>query len=93
MVQLSGPNSHIWKVRMVFVTFLKLYGPVSGLMAWKPRVQEFIRQIHQGPRRRVRAGPRQHTDVSTLEGVGPGRPPPSSPLHLRHMGMHARVHR
>ena len=78
---------------MVFMTFLKLYGPVSRLMAWKPRVQEVIRRIRQGPYRRVRAGSTQHTEVSTLEGVGPGRPPPFRPLHLRQMGVHARVPR
>ena len=93
MVQLSGPNSRTWKVAMVFMTFLKLYGLVSGLMAWKPRVQEVIRRVCQGPHRRVRAGSRQHIDVSTLEGVGPGRPPPSGPLHLQQMGVHTRVHR
>ena len=38
MVQLSGPNSRITKVHMVFMTFRKLYSPVSGLMVWKPRV-------------------------------------------------------
>ena len=52
MVPLSGPNSRIWKVQMAFVTHLKLYTPVSGLMAWKPRVREVIRRIRQRPRRR-----------------------------------------
>ena len=68
---------------MVFVTFLKLYGPMLRHMAWKTHVQEVIRRIRQGPHRCFRAGPGQHTDVPTLEGVGPGRPPPSGPLHLR----------
>ena len=57
MVQHSGPNSRIWKVKVGFVTFLKVYGPVSWLMAWKPRVQEVIRQIRRGPHRRFRWGP------------------------------------
>ena len=54
---------------MGFVTFLKLPGPVSRLMAWKPRVEEIIRRIRQGPHHSVRAGSGQDTDVSTLEGV------------------------
>ena len=49
MVQHSGPNPRIWKVQMVFVTFPKLHGPMSKLMAWKLRVQEVSRWIRQGP--------------------------------------------
>ena len=78
---------------MVFVTFLKLHGPVSRLMTWKPRMQEVIRRIRQRPHRRFRAGSGGHTDVPTLEGVGPGRPSLSGPWHLRQMGVHSRVHR
>ena len=94
MVQHSGPDPRIWEVQKVFVTFLKLYGPVPRLMAGKTRVQEVIRRIRHGPHRGSVQGPRQHTTVPTLEGVGTGCPPPSGPLHLRvHLGVHARLHR
>ena len=78
MVKLSGPNSRITKVQMLLITFVKLYGPVSGLMAWNPRVHEVFRRVRREPHRRVHAGSRQHIDISTLGGVGPGRPPPSA---------------
>ena len=90
MVQLSGPNSRIGKAPAVLVTLTKLHGPGTP-EARKPRLLEVIHRIRQRPHRCVCAGPRQHTNVSTLEGVGPGRPSPASPLHLREMGMHARV--
>ena len=83
MVQHSGPYPRSWEVQMVFVTVLKLYGLVLRLMAWKTCMREVIRRIRQGPHRRLCAGPRQHIDVPTLEGLGPGRPPSSGPLHLR----------
>ena len=49
MVELSGPNSRVWKVQMFLVTLPKLYSPLSGLTARKPHVQEVIRRIRQGP--------------------------------------------
>ena len=66
---------------MVFMTFVSLHSPVSRLMAGKPRVQEVIRRIDW------------QIDVSTLDRVGRGRPPPIRPLHLRQMGAHAQIHR
>ena len=36
---------------MVFVTFLKVHGPVSGLMTWESCVQEVMRRIRQGSHR------------------------------------------
>ena len=66
---------------MVLVTLPELKGPVPRLVAREPRMPKVIRGVHEGPDRRIpiRAGPRHHADVPTLEGVGCGRPPP--PVH------------
>ena len=92
VVHLSGPNPCVRKVHMVLVTLLKLNGPVPRLMAREPRVQKAIRRISDGLHRCVLAGPGENADVPTLEGVGSGRLPPPCPLHVRQMGVYARVH-
>ena len=92
MVELIGPHSRVRKVQMVLMTLPELDGPLPTLMTGEPRMQEVICRISQGLYRRVRAGPGENADVPTLEGVGPGRPLPPRPLHLRHMGVYARVH-
>ena len=55
-------------------------------------MQEVICGISQGLYCRVRAGPRENADVSTLESVGLGCPLLTRPLHLRQMGVHVQLH-
>ena len=92
MVQLSGPNPRVRKVQMVLVTLLELNRTVPRLMACKLRMQKVIRRITEGLYRCVRAGSGENGDVPTLKGLGPGRQPPPRPLHVRQMGVCARVH-
>ena len=92
VVQLNGPYSRARKVQTVLVTLPELDGPLPRLMKGEPRMQEVICGISQGPYRRVRARPGENADVPTLEGVGLGRPLPPRPLHVRQMGVYARVH-
>ena len=92
VVQLGRPNPCVGEMQMLLVTLLKLHGLVSKFVARRPHVQKVIRGIREEPHCRIRAGPTQHTYVPTLEGVGPGHPPSPSPLHLRQVGVHARVH-
>ena len=76
---------------MVLMTLRDLDSPLPRLMTREPRMQEVSCGISQGLYRRVRAGPGENADVPTLEGVGLGRPLPPRPLHLRQMGVYARV--
>ena len=92
VVQLIGPHSRVRKVQVVLMTLLELDGQLPKRRRGEPRMQEVICGIIQGLYRRVRAGPRENADVPTLEGVGLGCPLPSRPLHLRQMGVYARVH-
>ena len=92
VVQLIGPYSRVRKVQIVLVTVPELDGPLPRLMTAEPRMQEVICGITQGLYRRVRAGPGDNADVPSLEGVGLERPFPPRPLHLRQMGMYARLH-
>ena len=69
VVQLGGPNPRVRKVQMVLVTLPELNVPVPGLVTREPRMQKVIRRIYEAPHRRIRVGPRQHTDVPPLEGV------------------------
>ena len=55
-------------------------------------MHKVIRRISERLYRRVRAGSGENANVPTLEGVGPGCPPPPRPLHLRQMGVYARIH-
>ena len=92
MVELIGPHSRVWKVQVVLMTVLELDSPLPRCRTGESRMQEVICRISQGLCRRVRAGPRKNTDVSTLEAVGLGCPLPSRPLHEQQVGVYARVH-
>ena len=89
VVQLGGHNPRVGKVQMVLMTLPELKGPMPRLVALESRMRKVIRGVCEGAHRRIRAGPRQHADVHTLEGVGSGRPPPPCPLHLRQVGVYA----
>ena len=87
-----GLYSCVRKVQVVLMTLLELDSPVPRGKAGEPRMQEVICGISQGLYRRIRAGPRENADVSTLEGIGLGHPLPPRPLHLRQLGLYTRVH-
>ena len=91
MVQLIGSYSCVWKVQVVLMTLLELDSPVPRRRTGESRMQEVICGISQGLYRRIRAGSRENADVPTPEGVGLGCPLPSRSLHLRQMGVYARV--
>ena len=77
---------------MVLMTLLELDSPLPRCRTGESRMQEVICGISRRLYRCIRAGPRENADVSTLEGVGLGCPLSTRPLHLRQMGVYARVH-